>query len=158
MPTTWPSSNALDQEGVARWSASPLIYGFGRWAAAGPYHWAPWPRAGWSGSACLCGTARTTPTNRLFLASACARPFTAVSRLGWNAASGRRPEPGARTFALIYAHSWAPSQASTGRAGPTKPWGYGQAFEAYVGAQWLPAYRRHDPHELCAMLDTWLSQ
>ena len=31
------------------------------------------------------------------------------------------------------------------------------SVEEHVERQWLPAYRRHDPRDLIAMLDTWLA-
>lgn len=30
-------------------------------------------------------------------------------------------------------------------------------MDDYVERSWLPAYRRHDPRDLLAMLDTWLA-
>ena len=64
------------------------------------------------------------------------------------------PEQGLRTFALIYA-SWAASQPFY-RHGRHRELGY-SSVEDYVERSWLPAYRRHDPRDLLAMLDTWLA-
>ncbi|MGB5239808.1 MAG: homoserine acetyltransferase, partial [Prochlorococcaceae cyanobacterium] len=64
------------------------------------------------------------------------------------------PEQGLRSFALIYA-SWAASQAYY-RQGLHEALGY-TSVDDYVERSWLPAYRRHDPRDLLAMLDTWLA-
>ncbi|MEB3200010.1 MAG: alpha/beta fold hydrolase [Synechococcaceae cyanobacterium] len=95
---------------------------------------------------CVCGTARTTPHNRLFLLSL-RQALTADPH--WN---GERftapPQRGLWTFSLIYA-SWAASQPFFRRLdGPV---------EQHVREQWLPHYQRHDPRDLIAMLDTWLA-
>ena len=57
------------------------------------------------------------------------------------------PVDGLRTYALIYA-SWASSQPFYNQIE--------QPMEAYVEEHWLPHYRRHDPRDLIAMIDTWL--
>lgn len=95
---------------------------------------------------CVCGTARTSNHNRLFLLSL--RQALTADR-HWNG-TGFDAEPidGLRTYALIYA-SWAASQPFYGQiAGP---------IEEHVEQHWLPLYRRHDPRDLIAMLDTWLA-
>jgi len=58
------------------------------------------------------------------------------------------PEQGLRTYALIYA-SWATSQPFFQTLD--------QPVEEHVEQHWLPNYRRHDPRDLIAMLDTWLA-
>ena len=95
---------------------------------------------------CVCGTARTSPHNRLFLLSL--RQALTADR-HWNGAGfDAPPEQGLRTYALIYA-SWAASQPFfRSLAVPV---------EQHVEEQWLPHYRRHDPRDLIAMLDTWLA-
>ncbi len=128
-----------------------LIYGWSM-GAQQAYHWGALEPEAVERLCCLCGTARTTPHNRLFLLSLrqalCADP-------AWN---GHRftgvPEQGLRTFALIYA-SWAASQPYY-RERRHEGLGYG-SVEEYVERSWLPAYRRHDPRDLIAMLDTWLA-
>jgi homoserine O-acetyltransferase len=100
----------------------------------------------------ICGTARTTPHNRLFLLSL-RQALTADP--AWTGRSFRAmPEQGLRTFALIYA-SWAASQAFY-RQGRHRELGY-SSVEDYVERSWLPAYRRHAPEDLVAMLDVWLA-
>jgi homoserine O-acetyltransferase len=101
---------------------------------------------------CVCGTARTTPHNRLFLLSL-RQALTADP--AWNGTGfDGMPEKGLRTFALIYA-SWAASQPFY-RRGRHRELGYADVDD-YVERAWLPAYRRHDPHDLVAMLDVWLA-
>jgi homoserine O-acetyltransferase len=74
---------------------------------------------------------------------------------GWDGLRFRAvPKQGLRTFALIYA-SWAASQPFY-RRGAHRQLGYA-SVEAYVEEAWLPAYSRHDPHDLLAMLDLWLA-
>ena len=131
--------------------APALIYGWSMGAQQG-YHWAVLEPERCQRLLAICGTARTTPHNRLFLLSL-RQALTADP--AWNGA-GFVGEPlrGLRTFALIYA-SWAASQPYY-RTLPLAALGYG-SIEAYVEQAWLPLYRRHDPHNLVAMLDTWLA-
>ncbi|MCT0218730.1 alpha/beta fold hydrolase [Synechococcus sp. CS-1329] len=128
-----------------------LIYGWSM-GAQQAYHWAALEPQRVERICCLCGTARTTPHNRLFLLSL-RQALTADP--AWN---GQRftapPEQGLRSFALIYA-SWAASQAYY-RDGHHTALGF-TSVEEYVEQSWLPAYRRHDPRDLLAMLDTWLA-
>jgi homoserine O-acetyltransferase len=95
---------------------------------------------------CVCGTARTSPHNRLFLLSL--RQALTADR-HWNGAGfDAPPEQGLRTYALIYA-SWAASQPFFRTLE--------EPVEEHVERQWLPHYQRHDPRDLIAMLDTWLA-
>ncbi len=100
----------------------------------------------------LCGTARTTPHNQLFLESLRAA-FTADP--AWD---GQRfqaiPERGYRAFSYIYA-SWAASQAFY-RQGLYRDFGY-TSLTDYIERGWEANYRRRDPHDLLAMIDTWLA-
>jgi homoserine O-acetyltransferase len=130
--------------------APALILGWSMGAQQG-YHWAVLEPERCQRLLALCGTARTTAHNRLFLLSL-RQALTADP--AW---TGERfmaePTRGLRAFALIYA-SWAASQPFY-RALPLAALGHA-SVEAYVEAAWLPLYRRHDPHNLLAMLDTWL--
>jgi homoserine O-acetyltransferase/O-succinyltransferase len=63
------------------------------------------------------------------------------------------PDRGFRAFARIYA-SWAASQAFY-RAGIYRDLGY-ETLEDYLVLAWEAGYRKRDPHNLLAMLDTWL--
>lgn len=128
-----------------------LIYGWSM-GAQQAYHWAVLEPERTQRICCLCGTARTTPHNRLFLLSL-RQALTADPHWNGRGFTGT-PEQGLRSFALIYA-SWAASQAFY-RQGSHLALGY-HSVEDYVERSWLPAYRRHDPHDLVAMLDTWLA-
>jgi len=128
-----------------------LVYGWSM-GAQQAYHWgvleAQRPRR----LCCVCGTARTTPHNRLFLLSL---RHALTSDPAWDGEGFTAvPEQGLRHFALIYA-SWAASQPYY-RRGAHLELGY-DSVEAYVQEAWLPAYRRHDPRDLIAMLDVWLA-
>jgi homoserine O-acetyltransferase len=128
-----------------------LIYGWSM-GAQQAYHWAVLEPERTQRICCICGTARTTPHNRLFLLSL-RQALTADP--AWNGSGFRAvPEQGLRTFALIYA-SWAASQPFY-RHGRHRELGY-SSVEDYVERSWLPAYRRHDPEDLVAMLDVWLA-
>ncbi len=131
--------------------APALIYGWSM-GAQQALHWAVLEPERCRRLLGLCGTARTSPHNRVFLLSL-RQALTADP--AWD---GRRfralPETGLRTFATIYA-SWACSQPFFRRLDPAAL-GYA-SLEAYLEGAWLPAYRRHDPHNLLAMLDTWLA-
>ncbi len=128
-----------------------LIYGWSM-GAQQAYHWAVLEPQRTRRICCVCGTARTTPHNRVFLLSL-RQALTADP--AWDGVRFRGlPEQGLRTFALIYA-SWAASQPFY-RRGAHRQLGYA-SVEAYVEQAWLPAYRRHDPHDLLAMLDVWLA-
>jgi homoserine O-acetyltransferase len=128
-----------------------LILGWSMGAQQG-YHWAALEPRRCRRLFALCGTARTTPHNRLFLLSL---RHALTADPAW---TGERfegdPCRGLRAFALIYA-SWAASQPFY-RALPLEALGHANV-EAYVERDWLPLYRRHDPHDLVAMLDTWLA-
>ncbi len=128
-----------------------LIYGWSM-GAQQAYHWAVLEPERTRRICCVCGTARTTAHNRVFLLSL-RQALTADPH--WDGLRFRGvPEQGLRTFALIYA-SWAASQPFY-RRGAHRQLGYA-SVEAYVEQAWLPAYRRHDPHDLLAMLDVWLA-
>ncbi len=139
----------LEQEfGVER---PALIYGWSM-GAQQAYHWAVLEPQRPQRICCVCGTARTTPHNRLFLLSL---RQALTNDPAWNGSGfDGVPERGLRNFALIYA-SWAASQ-SFYRRGAHRQLGYADV-ESYVERAWLPAYRRHDPRNLIAMLDVWLA-
>jgi homoserine O-acetyltransferase len=128
-----------------------LIYGWSM-GAQQAYHWAVLEPQRPRRICCVCGTARTTPHNRLFLLSL--RQALSADP-AWNGSGfDAVPEQGLRTFALIYA-SWAASQPYYRRCAH-RELGY-DTVEHYVEDAWLPAYRRHDPRDLIAMLDVWLA-
>lgn len=127
-----------------------LIYGWSM-GAQQAYHWGALYPERVAKIAALCGTARTTAHNQIFLESLRAALTTDPA---WN---GTRfegiPERGFRTFALIYA-SWAASQPYY-RDRQYEALGYA-ALDEYLTQAWEASYRKRDPHNLLAMIDTWL--
>jgi homoserine O-acetyltransferase/O-succinyltransferase len=127
-----------------------LVYGWSM-GAQQAYHWGALYRDRVDRIAALCGTARTTDHNRIFLQSL-RLALTADS--AWNGTRFEQmPDRGFRAFARIYA-SWAASQAFY-RAGIYRDLGY-ETLEDYLVQAWEAGYRKRDPHNLLAMLDTWL--
>ncbi|MEB3231428.1 MAG: alpha/beta fold hydrolase [Leptolyngbyaceae bacterium] len=137
----------LDHLGIERLA---LVYGWSMGAQQG-YHWGALYPERVERIAALCGTAKTTDHNRIFLYSLRAALHGDPA---WN---GERfegiPERGFHTFSQIYA-SWAASPAYY-RAKPYAAWGY-DSLEDYLLQGWEAGYRRRDPHNLLAMLETWL--
>ncbi|MEM9116700.1 MAG: alpha/beta fold hydrolase [Cyanobacteria bacterium P01_F01_bin.56] len=101
--------------------------------------------------AALCGTAKTTDHNKIFLWSL---RSALTADPAWN---GHRfegvPDRGYQAYARIYA-SWAASQAYY-REQPYLQFGY-DSLEDYLLRGWEANYRKRDPHDLIAMIDTWL--
>jgi homoserine O-acetyltransferase len=99
----------------------------------------------------ICGTAKTTDHNRIFLESL---RFALTGDPTWNGTGfDGIPDRGFRTFARIYA-SWAASQAFY-REGLYYQFGY-ESLEDYLLHGWEAGYRKRDPRNLIAMIDTWL--
>ncbi|TVS03479.1 MAG: alpha/beta fold hydrolase [Cyanobium sp. PLM2.Bin73] len=122
-----------------------LVYGWSM-GAQQAYRWAVDHPKAVDRICCVCGTARTSPHNRLFLLSL-RQALTADPH--WTGSGFTAPpEQGLRTYALIYA-SWAASQPFFRTIG--------EPVEEHVEKQWLPHYQRHDPRDLIAMVDTWLA-
>ncbi|MBD2579491.1 alpha/beta fold hydrolase [Oscillatoria sp. FACHB-1406] len=126
-----------------------LVYGWSM-GAQQAYHWGALYRDRVDRIAAICGTARVTVHNQIFLKSLRA---ALTADPAWN---GERftatPERGFHTFALIYA-SWAASQAfyrhNLHQQGE-------RTLDEYLSQAWEANYRKRDPHNLIAMLDTWL--
>lgn len=137
----------LDSLGIERLA---LVYGWSMGAQQG-YHWGSLYPEQVERIAAICGTAKTTDHNRVFLYSLRA---ALQGDPAWN---GERfegvPEHGFHTFTQIYA-SWAASQAYY-RAKPYLEWGY-ESLEDYLLRSWEAGYRKRDPHNLLAMIETWL--
>ncbi|WP_121970573.1 alpha/beta fold hydrolase [Leptolyngbya sp. BC1307] len=127
-----------------------LVYGWSM-GAQQAYHWGVLYPEQVRRIAALCGTAKTTDHNRIFLYS------LRAALQGDPAWKGDRfegiPERGFHTFTQIYA-SWAASQAYY-RAKPYLEWGY-ESLEDYLLRSWEAGYRKRDPHNLLAMIETWL--
>jgi len=128
-----------------------LVYGWSM-GAQQAYHWAVLHPGRVRRLAALCGTARTTPHNVVFLRSLEA---ALTADPAWDGARFvAAPDRGVRAFARVYA-SWAASQAFY-RQHLYRPLGYAD-LEDYLVRSWEAAYRRRDPHDLLAMLRTWIA-
>ncbi len=127
-----------------------LVYGWSM-GAQQAYHWGALYPDRVQRIAAVCGTAKTTDHNRIFLYSLRA---ALQGDPAWN---GERfeavPDRGFHTFTQIYA-SWAASPAYY-RAKPYLEWGY-SSLEDYLLRSWEAGYRKRDPHNLLAMIETWL--
>jgi homoserine O-acetyltransferase len=127
-----------------------LVYGWSM-GAQQAYHWGALYGDQVKRIAAICGTAKTTEHNRIFLESL---RLALTSDPAWN---GREfdgiPDRGFRTFARIYA-SWAASQAYY-QQGLYYQFGY-TSLEDYLLRGWELNYRKRDPRNLMAMIDTWL--
>jgi homoserine O-acetyltransferase len=127
-----------------------LVYGWSM-GAQQAYHWGALYGDRVKRIAALCGTAKTTDHNRIFLESL-RSALTADPT--WNGTSfDGIPDRGLHTFARIYA-SWAASPAFY-REGLYYQLGF-LSLEDYLLRGWETGYRKRDPHNLIAMLDTWL--
>lgn len=136
--------NSLGIEQIA------LAYGWSM-GAQQAYHWGTLYPDKVERIAAICGTAKTTDHNRVFLYSLRA---ALQGDPAWNGDCFEgTPERGFHTFTQIYA-SWAASQAYY-RAKPYLEWGY-TSLEDYLLRSWEAGYRKRDPHNLLAMIETWL--
>jgi homoserine O-acetyltransferase/O-succinyltransferase len=150
--THWDNVRAQEQLLRETWGVEELalVYGWSM-GAQQAYHWGALYPNQVERIAAICGTARTTDHNRIFLESL-RSALTADPT--WNGVRFEGiPNRGFRAFARIYA-SWAASQAFY-REGLYKPLGY-DSLEDYLVRGWEAGYRKRDPHNLIAMLDTWL--
>ena len=127
-----------------------LVYGWSM-GAQQAYHWGALYPDRVQRIAALCGTARTTDHNKIFLQSL--RAALTADPAWTGTRFERTPDRGFRAFARIYA-SWAASQAFY-REGIYYKLGY-SSLEDYLVRAWETGYRQRDPHNLLAMIDTWL--
>jgi homoserine O-acetyltransferase len=128
-----------------------LVYGWSM-GAQQAYHWAVLHPQRVRRVAALCGTARTSDHNIVFLRSLEAA-LTADG--AWDGTCfTATPERGFRAFARIYA-SWAASQAFYRRR-LYRELGYAD-LDDYLVRSWEASYRRRHPADLLAMLDTWIA-
>jgi homoserine O-acetyltransferase/O-succinyltransferase len=128
-----------------------LVYGWSM-GAQQAYHWAVLHPERVRRVAALCGTARTSEHNLVFLRSLEAALQADPAWDGVRFTS--TPERGFRAFARIYA-SWAASQAFY-REGLYRGLGYAD-LEDYLVRAWEASYRRRHPADLLAMLRTWMA-
>ena len=127
-----------------------MVYGWSM-GAQQAYHWGVLFKDKVERIVALCGTARTTDHNRIFLESL--RSALTADPAWTGTYFEGVPERGFRTFSRIYA-SWAASQAFY-REGIYYQLGY-ESLEDYLQRGWEAGYRQRDPHNLLAMIDTWL--
>jgi homoserine O-acetyltransferase len=127
-----------------------LVYGWSM-GAQQAYHWGALYPDRVKRIAALCGTAKTTDHNKIFLQSLrCAL----TGDPNWTGKDFKDiPDRGFRTFARIYA-SWAASQAFY-RKGLYYQLGY-ESLDDYLLRGWEVNYRQKDPRNLIASIDTWL--
>jgi homoserine O-acetyltransferase/O-succinyltransferase len=119
-----------------------LVYGWSM-GAQQAYHWGALYPEQVDRIAALCGTARTTAHNRIFLESL---RLALTSDQAWTGDGfAGTPDRGIRTFARIYA-SWAASQAFY-REEIYLQLGY-SSLDDYLRRGWEAGYRRRDPHNL----------
>ncbi|MGK7937834.1 MAG: alpha/beta fold hydrolase [Xenococcaceae cyanobacterium] len=127
-----------------------LVYGWSM-GAQQAYHWGALYPDRVERIAALCGTTKTTAHNKIFLQSL--RTALTADPV-WNGTKFEGiPDRGFRAFARIYA-SWAASQAYY-REGLYYQFGY-NSLEDYLLRGWEANYRKRNPHNLLAMIDTWL--
>ncbi len=127
-----------------------LVYGWSM-GAQQAYHWAALYPERVERIAAICGTAKTTDHNRIFLLSL---RHALTADPSWTGSEFKgKPEKGLKAFAHIYA-SWAASQPFYKEA-IYKKLGY-QTLEDYLTRFWLANYSKRDPHNLLSMIDTWL--
>lgn len=102
--------------------------------------------------AAICGSARTSPHNRVFLAGIRAALQTDPH---WNGETfTAKPERGLRSFARVYA-GWALSQAWY-RQHMYLELGYA-SLEDYLIRDWEASFLRRDAGNLLSMIETWMS-
>ncbi len=127
-----------------------LIYGWSM-GAQQAYHWSALYPDRVQRIIALCGTARTTDHNRIFLESL--RSALTADPTWTGTHFDGIPERGFQAFARIYA-SWAASQAFY-REKIYQKLGY-PTLDDYLLRFWETNYRKRDPHNLLAMIETWL--
>jgi homoserine O-acetyltransferase/O-succinyltransferase len=126
-----------------------LVYGFSM-GAQQAFHWAALFPARVEKIAAICGSAKTSPHNFVFLegvkAALCADP---AWQDGWFA---REPVRGFQAMGRVYA-GWGLSQAFY-REEVWRTIGY-SSLEDFLVASWEMNFRRRDANDLLAMLWTW---
>jgi len=127
-----------------------MVYGWSM-GAQQAYHWGAIYPDRVKRIVAVCGTARTTEHNQVFLESL--RSALTADPCWQGGYFQGTPERGYRAFARIYA-SWAVSQAFY-RQQVYRKEGFA-SLEDYLLRGWEPNYRKRDPHDLLSMLETWL--
>lgn len=138
----------MQQLGIEKWA---LIYGWSM-GAQQAYHWGALYPERVERIAALCGTAKTTDHNKIFLMSL--RSALTADPTWTGTHFEGMPDRGFKAFARIYA-SWAASQAFY-REKLYSKLGY-DSLDDYLSRFWEANYRKRNPHHLLVMIDTWLS-
>jgi homoserine O-acetyltransferase len=126
-----------------------LVYGWSM-GAQQAFHWGSLYPNSVERIAAVCGTARTSIHNKVFLEGLRA---TLTLDPSWDGERfTARPERALRAFARVYA-GWALSQAFYREDVPAAL-GYG-SLEDYLIRDWEASFLKRDPHNLLSMLDTW---
>lgn len=128
-------------------------YGFSM-GAQQAYHWAALFPDQVERAVILCGSARTSVHNQVFLKSLLATLEAAPEHTG----GGRfttQPEAAMRAFARIYA-AWAMSQ-DWYRAGLHLSSSGAAALDEYLDQHWAPGFTRRKAEDLYAQACTWLA-
>jgi homoserine O-acetyltransferase len=129
------------------------VYGFSM-GAQQAYHWAALFPEAVERAIVICGSARTSPHNKVFLLSLLATLEAAPEHLGGGRFSSE-PRAALRAFARIYA-GWAMSQdwyreglylSSTGAS----------SLEDFLTNKWEPGYHRRSAADLYAQACTWIA-
>lgn len=126
-----------------------LVVGFSMGAQAA-YHWAARFPDMVARIAPICGSARTSHHNFVFLEGVKAALTSDPAWSGRGFAS--RPEQGLRAMARVYA-GWGLSQAFY-REEVFRQLGFASP-EAFIAGDWEPRFARQDGNDLLAMLHTW---
>jgi homoserine O-acetyltransferase len=127
------------------------VYGFSM-GAQQAYHWAALYPDMVERIVAVCGTARTSPHNKVFLASLMATLEAAPEHLG-NGRFSSEPHATLRAFARIYA-GWAVSQ-DWYRAGLHLSTTGAPDLETFLDEHWSPGFTRRPAADLYAQLLTW---
>jgi homoserine O-acetyltransferase/O-succinyltransferase len=133
--------------GIEQWA---LIYGWSM-GAQQAYHWGALYPERVKRIAALCGTAKTSDHNKIFLMSL--RSALTADPTWTGTQFEGTPDRGFKAFAHIYA-SWAASQAFY-REKIYLQLGY-DSLDDYLTRFWEANYRKRNPYHLLVMLDTWL--
>lgn len=134
----------------ADFGGAPIALALG-WSmgAQQAYHWAVAEPARVARLLTLCGTARTTPHNRVFLEALLAA-LAADPRHG----TGARPVAGLRAMGRIYA-GWAYSQPWL-KAERFREMGFA-SLDDWLTGYWDALYEARDADDLTAMIRTWIA-
>jgi len=155
--TRYPAVTLLDAVRVQRqclrdlWGIDRLALAYG-WSmgAMQAYHWAAHFPDAVARLAVVCGAARCSPHNRVFLDGV--RHALTADAAYQDGMFTTRPTRGLRAMGRVYA-GWALSQTFYREAG-WRRWGY-TSREDFLVRYWEHVFARRDPADLLAQLWTW---